>query len=117
MAAASGRASVAERAARVNAADELAGAGVPAAQAARVLAARFAVSVRQGRRYVDRAARSGTVPVPDPNVVFTVRLPAPLADRVREHARRAGSTISAVVTEALVQSLHRDHDRAEGTER
>ena len=87
-----------------------------AAQAARVLAERFTVSVRQARRYVDRAAQGGAVaPVPDPNVVFTVRLPAGLADRVREHARSSGLTISAVVADALVESLRRD--RAEGAER
>lgn len=112
---AAGRASVAERAARVNAAAELVAAGVAPAQAARVLADRFAVSVRQARRYVDRAVHGGPVAVPPSNIVFTVRLPAPLVDRVREHARRGGSTISAVVADALVESLHRD--RAEGAGR
>ena len=89
---------------------------MPAAEAARVLAERFTVSVRQARRYVDRAAQGGAVvPVPDPNVVFTVRLPAWLAERVREHARSSGLTISAVVTDALVESLR--GDRAESAER
>lgn len=65
----------AEYAARVNAAAELAGAGVPAAQASRVLASRFGCSARQARRYVDQAAAGGRVAVPEPGVVFTVKLP------------------------------------------
>lgn len=99
-----------EYAARVNAAAELLGADVATAAAARVLAARFAVSVRQARRYVDRAAVGGSVPVPDTNVVFTVKLPAALAERVRAHAHHGGVTISAVVARALAEFLHRERD-------
>jgi hypothetical protein len=40
-----------EHAARVNAAADLVEAGVPVAEAARVLAGRFGCSVRQARRY------------------------------------------------------------------
>jgi predicted transcriptional regulator len=39
--------------------------------------------------------------------VFTVKLPAALADRVRAHARESGSTISAVVAHALTEFLSR----------
>jgi predicted HicB family RNase H-like nuclease len=111
---AGGRAGDAEHAARVNAAAELAEARVPVAEAAAVLAARFAVSVRQARRYVDQAAAGGRVPVPEASVVFTVKLPAGLAGRVRAHARQAGLSISAVVTQALEDFLaggHRNHPR------
>jgi hypothetical protein len=104
---AGGRVGGVEHAERVNAAAALVGAGVPAAQAARVLAERLAVSVRQARRYVDQAAASGPVAVPDESVVFTVRLPAALAGRVRAHARESGSTISAVVARALTEFLAR----------
>jgi predicted transcriptional regulator len=41
--------------------------------------------------------------------VFTVRLPATLVARVRERARGSGSTISAVVAQALTEFLARDH--------
>src|SRR6266852_5186622 len=81
------RAGDAEYAGRVNAAAELAEAGAPAAEAATVLAARFAVSVLQARRYVDQAAAEGRVEVPEASVVFTVKLPAGLAGRVRACAR------------------------------
>lgn len=97
----------AEYAERVNAAVELVEAGVPAAEAARVLADRFVVSARQARRYVDRAAAAGRVQVPETSVVFTVKLPAALAERVRAHARESGVTISALVARALTEFFRR----------
>ena len=96
-----------EQAERVNAAADLLEAGVPAAEAARVLAARFRVSARQARRYADQARASGRTEVPEASVVFTVKLPAALAGRVRAHARESGTTISAVVTRALTEFLAR----------
>ena len=97
----------AEQAERVNAAADLLEAGVPAAEAARVLAARFGVSARQARRYADRARASGRTEVPEASVVFTVKLPVALAGRVRAHARESGTTISAVVARALTEFLAR----------
>jgi len=102
-----GRAAGSEHAARINAAAELAEAGIAAAEAARVLAGRFGCSVRQARRYVGQAAASGRVAVPEPGVVFTVKLPGRLAGAVREHARVSGRTISAVVAQALEEFLAR----------
>src|SRR6266508_1671413 len=89
-----GRAGGAEQAVRVNAA------------AARVLAGRYGVSVRQARRYVDRAA-GGPVAVPQATAVFTVKLPVGLAGQVRRHAAVSGRPISAVVTQALQEFLAR----------
>jgi Ribbon-helix-helix protein, copG family len=107
------RAGGGERAERVNAAAELAEAGVLTAEAARVLAGRFGCSVRQARRYVDAAA-GGRVTAPEVTVVFTVKLPGRLAAAVREHARASGRTISAVVAQALEEFLaggRRNHPR------
>jgi len=42
-------------------------------------------------------------------VVFTVKLPARLADRVRSHAREHHAAISAVVARALAEFLDRGH--------
>jgi hypothetical protein len=108
------RAAGGERAARINAAAELAEAGVPAAEAARVLAGRYGCSARQARRYVDAAAAQGRVMAPEATVVFTVKLPVRLAAAVREHARASGRTISAVVAQALEEFLaggRRNHPR------
>ena len=89
-------------------------AGVPAAEAVRLLAERFDCSPRQAHRYVARAGRSGHVEVPAPAAVFTVKLPVPLAVRIRGHAAASGRTLSAVVAQALEEFLaraHRDHPR------
>ena len=105
---AGGRVGGSGRAERVNAAAELLGSGVAPVEAARLVAQRFSVSVRQARRYVEAAA-AGPVAIPETSVVFTVKLPASLAARVREHAHDRGVTISAVVTRALTEFLHRAH--------
>jgi hypothetical protein len=96
-----------EYAERVNAAADLVESGMPGAEAARVLAARFGCSVRQARRYVGQAAGSGRASAPQATTVFTVKLAADLAGRVRAHAREAGVTISAVVGQALEEFLER----------
>ena len=79
------------------------------AGAARLLAERFDCSLRQARRYVERAGEAGRRVAPEVTTVFTVRLPATLVARVRERARGSGSTISAVVAQALTEFLARDH--------
>jgi hypothetical protein len=83
--------------------------GVPVVEAVRVLVGRFRCSTRQARRYVERAAGSGPTPVPEATTVFTVRLPVVLVARVRERARESGSTISALVAQALTEFLARGH--------
>jgi predicted HicB family RNase H-like nuclease len=95
----------AESAARINVAVELLDAGMPVAEAVRALATRFGCSERQARRYAERAAEGGRVSAAEPTTVFTVKLPAGLADRVRAQAAASGSTISAFVAEALTEFL------------
>src|ERR1041385_6494405 len=95
-----GRVDGVEYAERINAAAELVEAGMPTAEAARQLAGRFAVSVRQARRDGEPAA-IGRMAVPEETTVFPVRLPAALAARARESARESGCTISALVARAL----------------
>jgi len=102
-------AGAAEYASHVNAAAALLDAGVPVAEAARVLAGQLGCSERQARRYLARAAESGRVEVPDDGTVFTVRLPLRLAAAVREHARASGRTISSVVAQAVEEFLGRVH--------
>jgi hypothetical protein len=104
------RARADERAQRVNTAAELLDAGMPVVQASRALADRSGLSERQARRYVERARALGPIPVPAPTVVFTVKLPADLARRVRTTAHARGQPISALVTRALTEFLDRaDH--------
>ena len=105
-----GRSSAAGRAERVNAAAALLGDGMPAGEAARVLAGRLGCSERQARRYV-ADAEAGPVEVPGEAVPFTARLPARLAAAVREHARASGRTVSSVAAQALEEYLARDGGR------
>lgn len=71
--------------------------------------------VRRGRpcRYLAHAT-GGKIVVPEPMVVFTVKAPAALADRVRERARVSGGTVSAVVAAALAEPLARGRGRSGG---
>src|SRR5437879_10101218 len=68
----------------------------------RELVRRYHVSLRQARRYVDVAQQhSRGVPVPEPTVVFTVKLPVGLVRRVRARARATGTYLSVLVARAL----------------
>jgi predicted transcriptional regulator len=96
---------------RVNAAADLIDEGMSTADAAATLASQFGVSARQAHRYVDRASVTGRRPVPETSIVFTVKLPASLAARVRKKAARSGVTISALVAEALTEFLARNRGR------
>jgi len=105
------RARADQRARRINAAAELLDGGMGTADVARQIARRFQLSERQARRYVDAARERGPVAVPEPAVVFTVRLPAGLVARLRRHARASGRTLSSLVAEALEQWLERNRRR------
>lgn len=95
---------------RVNTAVELLTGGMEVADASVALARRHRLSERQARRYVERARDEGVMEVAGPKVVFTVKLPAVLARRIRRLARVTGQSISALVAQALSEFLER-HDR------
>lgn len=92
---------------RINAAAALLGSGLEVIDATRTLARRHRLSERQARRYVERARDAGVVVVPRAKVVFTVKVPAELARRMRRAARSTGQTISSVVSQAMVEFLDR----------
>jgi hypothetical protein len=63
---------------------------------------------RQARRYVAAAQQHREeLPVPEPTVVFIVKLPASLAGRLRALTRATGMSLSALVTRGLEDWLHR----------
>jgi len=110
---ADGRRARAEQVAkRVNSATELLDEGMDVIDATRVLARRYRLSERQARRYVERARDQGATQIPARKIVFTVKLPATLARRVRRVATATGQSISAVVSEALSEFLERHHGGA-----
>jgi hypothetical protein len=74
----------------------------------RGLVQRYQVSLRQARRYVDVAQHHPQgMPIPEPTVVFTVKLPVELVRRVRTRARVTRSRVSAFVARALEDWLER----------
>jgi hypothetical protein len=80
----------------------------PPAAVLRTLTRRYPVSPRQARRYVDAAQQHPQgLPVPEPTVVFTVKLPASLPRRLRALARATGVSLSSLVTRGLEDWLHR----------
>jgi hypothetical protein len=97
---------------RVNTAVELLDGGMEVIEATRELARRYRLSERQARRYVERARDQGPMQIPGRKVVFTVKLPAVLARRIRRDARATGQSISAVVSQALSEFLERHHGGA-----
>lgn len=97
-----------EYAERVNEALALLEEGTSSTEVAQELAERHGVSVRQGWRYVREATeQSMPLDVPEQKVVFTVKLPESLAERVRAVAATRGKTLSALVSEALEAWLSR----------
>jgi hypothetical protein len=81
---------------------------VPVSAVLRVLVRRYRVSLRQARRYVDVAQQHPQgLPVPEPTMAFTVKLPVGLVRRLRARARSTGTRLSALVTRALEDWLDR----------
>lgn len=92
---------------RVNTAVELLDEGMTVIDATVALARRHRLSERQARRYVQRARDEGAMDVVGPKIVFTVKLPVTLANRVRRAARATGQSISDLVSQALAEFLDR----------
>lgn len=77
-------------------------------KAVAALVRRYGVSRRQSLRYVRQAKRVGRVqPIPEPKVVFTVKIPLRLVRALRQMARSTGESLSALVTRALEAFLQK----------
>jgi len=78
------------------------------AKAVALLSRRHRMSRRQAHRYVQQAlAMKRPVEVPERKIVFTVKLPEGLVDRLRRFARVAEESLSVLVTRALEAYLRR----------
>gem|GEM_PF-492192 len=100
-----GHGSLDQVARRVNAAAAMLDQQADLTAAIRQLQQDFGVSARQARRYLDQAQQHGRRDIPAAKVVFTVRVPSDLVDRVRHYAVQRGQTISIAVSHALTQFL------------
>ena len=96
------RATKAHKARLLNAAYRLIGQRIDTAEAARRLADQFALSLRQAYRSLEQAAAlSAPVPVVEPTVAITFKLPVSIVRAVRAYTRRSGLTLGQIVTQAL----------------
>ena len=106
------RATKAHKAQLVNAAYRLLGQRVETAEAARQLADEFSLSLRQAYRYLEQAAAlTAPVPVVEPTVAITFKLPVSIVRALRGHARRSGLTLGQILTQALAAFLGALHRR------
>jgi predicted DNA-binding transcriptional regulator YafY len=96
----------------LNAAYRLLGQGVETNDAAQRLAHEFALSRRQAYRYLEQAAAlSAPVPVVEPTVAITFKLPVNTVRTLRAYARRSGLTLGQIVTQGLVAFFGAFHRR------
>ena len=96
------RATKAHKARLLNAAYRLLGQRIETADAARQLADQFALSLRQAYRYLEQAAAlNAPIPVVEPTVAITFKLPVSIVRALRTYARRSGLTLGQIVTQAL----------------
>ncbi len=100
------RATKAHKARLLNAAYRLLAQRTEVADAARQLEDEFALSRRQAYRYLEHAAAlSAPVPVLEPTVAITFKLPVSIVRLLRAYARRSGLTLGQIVTQALTVFL------------
>ncbi len=82
--------------------------GLSASEAAERLGAAAKISQRQAHRYVEQARQLKTpVPAVEAKVVFTVKLPQLLVERLHRYAETTEETLSEIVARALWVLLRR----------
>ena len=102
------RADEAQRVARVNQAFDWLREGLSPPEVARQLALRFGVSFRQACRYMEEAqGLKGPLAFAGVKVVFTVKLPQELVDRLHRYSESTAQTLSQIVSQALAAWLQR----------
>lgn len=80
----------------------------PLPEVVKLLVQRYRISGRQAYRYIVQAQKSREpLPIPEQKVVFTVKLPLSLVQRLRRLARPRKESLSAMVTYALDLFLKR----------
>jgi len=106
------RASHAETAQRLNLARKLLRQSDSFAQAVHKLAGSCAISIRQAYRYLHEAEQlKAPAPVVAAKIPFTVKLPENLVKRLRRCVKRSRSTLSGVVSQALIAWLDQGRGR------
>ncbi len=87
---------------RVNAAHQLLARGTCIADAADELSRDFTISVRQAYRYLEEAQTlRRPMPIAEPSVPITFKLPGDLARQLRAYSATNGMTLSEIATRAI----------------
>jgi predicted DNA-binding transcriptional regulator YafY len=95
-----------QKAERLNAAHGLLARGTSMAEAATLLSREFGLSRRQAYRYLGEAETIGhAVPVGEPAVAITLKIPGDVARDLRAYSAASGVTMGAIVARAIVAFL------------
>jgi hypothetical protein len=95
-----------QKALNLNAAHGLLSRGSSVAEAATILAQERGISLRQAYRYLHDARAFGrAMPVGEPSVPATFKIPRDVLAQLRAYSRRSGVPLSVIVTEAIEKRL------------
>jgi hypothetical protein len=95
-----------QQALNLNAAHGLLSRGSSVAEAATLLAQERGISLRQAYRYLQDARALGrAMPVGEPSVPATFKIPRDVLAQLRAYSRRSGLPLSVIVTEAIEKRL------------
>jgi hypothetical protein len=68
----------------------------------------YSISERQASRYLQKGKQlKECAPIPEEKVVFTVKLPVSLIDRIRRQSCKRRQNISDLIAEALLKFLEK----------
>jgi predicted DNA-binding transcriptional regulator YafY len=96
------RSTDAQKAERLNAAHRLLARGTDLADAATVLSRDFGLSRRQAYRYLEEAEAIGhPVPITEPSVPITLKIPGSVVRDLRSYSAVSGLTLGEVVARAI----------------
>jgi predicted DNA-binding transcriptional regulator YafY len=100
------RSTDAQKAERLNAAHRLLARGVELTDAASTLTREFGLSRRQAYRYLEEAAAIGRpVPITEPSVPITLKIPDSIVRDLRRHSAASGLTLGEIVARAVSNFL------------
>lgn len=86
----------------LNAAHRLLSRGTAMADAATILSSERGISLRQAYRYLEQAQAIGhAVPVAEPSIPATFKIPGDVILQLRAYSAASGLTLSEIVTRAL----------------
>jgi predicted DNA-binding transcriptional regulator YafY len=100
------RSTDAQKAERLNAAHRLLARGTGLADAAAALSREYGLSRRQAYRYLEEAAAIGhPVPITEPSVPVTLKIPGSVVRDLRSYSAESGLTLGEIVARAISRFL------------